>query len=224
MERPPRDFGTDSGFRGARGPREERVQGLGHQKAAIGNRSLKLANLVKSSHPLETEACAWQGTPLLRAFPHRPRSARRVSPGQPGTSGSPAPTLGAVRPSPTLAGIRTSARVRKCPPSSGSWLTQDSLAGPLGGQDRPQPGRNHHGGHGALRTSERLPALPQKPGRAETPRSGLMAAQRRPQAAASLPQSLLPSRGTRSVHPPRARSGLGRAVRFWRVDTIPVIM
>lgn len=48
----PRDFGTDSGFRAARGPRGERVQGLRHEKAAIGDRSLKLANLGEKLPPV----------------------------------------------------------------------------------------------------------------------------------------------------------------------------
>lgn len=95
-ERPPRDLGTESGFRAARGPRGARVRGLGHQKAAGGDKSLKGANAVKTL--LETEAGAWQRTPPLPASSHGPRSALRASPGQAGTSGSPAPTLGVARP------------------------------------------------------------------------------------------------------------------------------
>lgn len=111
---------------------------------------------MKSSHKLGTKACAFQGKDLLQGF-------SRGRPQRPSRSPKPAwePHLGFGRVrQPRIWGWRGEAQLwwasgwvrdRECPPSLGSRMTQDSLVDPLGGQGRPQPGRNNHG---ALPTSE----------------------------------------------------------------------
>lgn len=84
------------------------------------------------------------------SLPHRPLSACCLSPGQSGPVRQPSPDLGSGEATPSSGGHPPSAR-SEMPTLLRVLADPDSLAGPLGGQARPQSGRNHHGDHRALR-------------------------------------------------------------------------
>lgn len=147
-----------------------------------------------------TTGCALQGRPLPDGlFRTGPRSARRVSPGQPGshpaalgTRGS--PDAGVARPSPILASLRMGSGIS-------TFFGVLAVLGLTGRpSSRPAWAAAGEESWSAAHLRAALQHCPRS-GAGPKPRSGRVGPQQAPRSSSlHSPKTLLPSRGTSSIH------------------------